>query len=48
MKYTHHKYLIDWSIRKKDMAFQSQQKLGDELWTLSLTPLTTMRIIFKL
>ena len=36
MKYTHHKYLVDWTIRKKDMTFQIQQKLGDELWTLSL------------
>ena len=36
LKYTQHKYLVDWTFSKKDMMFQSQQKLRGELWTLSL------------
>ena len=36
LKYTQHKYLVNRSFSKKDMMFQSQQKLRGELWTLSL------------
>ena len=36
MNYTQHKYLINWTIRKKDTHVQSQENLGGELWTLSL------------
>ena len=46
MKYTQHKYLIDWTIRKKDTLFQSQKNLGGELWTLSLILKQIIKIIF--
>ena len=36
MNYTQHKYLMDWTIRKKDTHVKSQENLGAELWTLSL------------
>ena len=36
MNYTQHKYLMDWTIRKKDTHVQSQENLGAELCTLSL------------
>ena len=36
INYTQYKYLIDWTIRKKDTVVQSQHMFRGELWTLSL------------
>ena len=37
MNYRQHKYLLDWTISKKDTHVQSQENLGGELCTLSLS-----------